>query len=355
MPKIFREMTDNMNYLYCDVLASLGQMPIEKRAYIFGIDEEEDMDWVIGVLNYIIVEYIKYSFDYDDPEYPLNHFVDYNNDSERMLQSRTMQYVAKYKKKQLETHAIALPEDHKFANLDLDTIEKRLKGRRLTEMNYYEHQNIHNVDLIKAIVERRIVSSKKVSNERFQEMFEQYDQVVQDLIERSKKSDEDMVFASLALFTLEWNYPVELFYYLACVMEGEGITDIRQDDLALICGDVWIESQFGGSASTHSRMVKERFCVVETLFGKDTDEFVREELRDLIKEILVLGVEYKELIGSTDGGLYKEWFRRGSSIEDWASFFRWYDIFSIWEKKEWTRTRIQNMRKLFDLVLAPKS
>ena len=77
-------------------------------------------------------------------------------------------------------------------------------------------------------------------------------------------------------------------------------------------------------------------------------------MRDLIKEVIVLGVHYKELIESMDGDLYKDWFRKESSIEDWASFFRVYDIFSIWEKKEWTRQRIQNMRYLFDLILGPK-
>jgi hypothetical protein len=51
---------------------------------------------------------------------------------------------------------------------------------------------------------------------------------------------------------------------------------------------------------------------------------------------------------------YKEWFRKESSMADWASFLNYYDIFSIWQKKEWTRARIQNMRYLFDLVLLPK-
>ena len=76
-----------------------------------------------------------------------------------------------------------------------------------------------------------ITSSKKVSNTHFQEMFEQYDSFVEDLIERSKRSDADMVFASLALFTLEWHYPIETFYVLSCFMEDEGIDTLDQDSL----------------------------------------------------------------------------------------------------------------------------
>ena len=72
------------------------------------------------------------------------------------------------------------------------------------------------------------------------------------------------------------------------------------------------------------------------------------------KEIITLGALYKEVVSTNDGGLYKDWFRKESTVEDWASFLKLYDIFSIWERKEWTRTRIQNMRYLFDLILAPK-
>lgn len=59
-------------------------------------------------------------------------------------------------------------------------------------------------------------------------MFEQYDKLVESLIERSKLSDKDMVFASLALFTLEWHYPLEMFYELSCLMEEEEIDSVDQ-------------------------------------------------------------------------------------------------------------------------------
>lgn len=84
------------------------------------------------------------------------------------------------------------------------------------------------------------------------------------------------------------------------------------------------------------------------------DAFHQEELVSLIKEILVIVVLFTEAIEDDDGIKYKDWFREESSMEDWASFFRYYNMFSIWEKKEWTNKRIQNMRYLFDSVLGPK-
>ena len=353
MRSMCTEMTSKMQMLYADIIASLGQLPLEKRIYVFGDDENVDMDWVIAVANYITLEFIKYSYDYNDPVYPLRHFLRNADDSERMLQSRTVHYVLKYKKQEMERNP-DIPPGHKFSNIDMDTMEKKLKGYRFTEMNYFEHQNIHDIEVIKAIVEKRIGSSKKVPNPRFEGMFEQYDKMVEGLIDRSCKSNHDMVFSSLALFTLEWSFAIETLYHIACLMEEKRLESVNLKTLELLIGRVWIESQFGGSVTTDSRMVKERRYVLDYLFDDKTDRWSHKVMTDLIKEILVLGAYYREVLKTDEGVPYKEWFRKESTEEDWASFFRYYNIFDIWQKKEWTRKRIQNMRLLFDLVIRPK-
>ncbi|MBO4531358.1 MAG: hypothetical protein J5767_12060 [Paludibacteraceae bacterium] len=355
MSSRFFDMTDKMRMLFKDVVGALGQLPEEQRGYIFGFDGEEDMEWVWGVACYIVLEFIKYSYDHNDHTYSIRHFLDnVEDDSERMAHSRVMGYVIRHKKWESEIMGFDYPPDYKYSNLDMSDISNRISGHHITEMNFFEHQNIRNLDLIKAIVERRIVSSKKVSNERFQEMFEQYDSFVEALIERSKKSDADMVFASLALFTFEWHYPVETFYLLSCLMEEEKTETVNPYDLALLCTYMPIESRFIGTVFSESRMAKERMLVLPYIFGKKVDEFNRRTMVELVEEILALVVQFKELMFDENDIPYKEWFRRESSMVDWASFFRYYDIFLIWQKKEWTRTRIQNMRYLFDLILAPK-
>lgn len=354
MAKHFQEFTDKMEYLFTDIIASLGQLPLDQRGYIFGYEDEEDIEWILGMACYITMEYIKYAFDYDDPTYSLRHFLKTDSDDERMLQQRVLEYVLKYKKRELQNWGIELPEDHKFANIDMTNIEKKLKGYMLTKMNYFEQQNIHDLELIKAIVQNRIGSSKKISNKDFVTMFEEYDKFVEDMKTKSLNNDEDMVFYSIALFTFEWHYPVEAFYYIACLMEEEGLKEVNQSDLVLLFGDVDIESQFGGWWKTSSRMVKERFVFLDALFRSDMNPFMKEELKGLVKEMIVLGVQYKEVLTCKDGRKYIDWFRTESNMQDWASFFRYYDIFSICEKKEWTPKRIQNMRKLFEMTSMEK-
>ncbi len=355
MQKISSHFTDRMDYLFRDIIASLGHLPAEQRGFLFGYEDEVDMEWVLGMAGYIIMEYIKYSYDYADPEYSLRHFrKKHDTDDERMLQSRIMKYVLKYKKREIDLSGQELPPGHKFVDVSMDGIDKKLKGHRLTEMNYFEHQNIHNLDIIKAIVENRISDSKKISNTRFQDIFSQYDDFVEDMIRKSKNSDFDMVFYSIAFFTFEWHYPVDLFYYISRIMEENDIDEVNQSDLNLLCGNVEIESMFTGWVSTQSRMIRERLCFAAGLFDKEAPSHVKEELRTLIKELIVLGVQYKETVYCDDGTMYKDWFRTESSLPDWASFFRYYDIFSIWEKKEWTPKRIQNMRKLFTATTLKK-
>lgn len=353
MGTVFPEMTKKMQMLYMDIIASLGTLPPEKKIYIFGDDDNVDMEWVVAVANYVTLEFIKYSYDYSDPEYPLRHFLGLADDSERMLQSRIVKWVLKYKKKELE-RVPGLPPDHKYANIDMDTIEQKLKGYRFTEMNFFEHQNIHDLEVIKAVVEKRIGSSKKVPNSRFEDMFEQYDNMIEGLIARSNKSNHDIVFASLALFTIEWKFAIETLYHIACFMEEKGLQEVDQHALRLLIGDVWAESRFGGFVTTNSRMVKERRNVLDYIFDEETDPYSKKTMMDLIKEILVVGVHYKEVCKTNEGEPYKEWFRKESSEEDWASFFRYYNLFEIWQKKEWTRKRIHNMRLLLDLVIRPK-
>jgi hypothetical protein len=87
----------------------------------------------------------------------------------------------------------------------------------------------------------------------------------------------------------------------------------------------------------------------EIVTKSDINSFPNPELlKNMIKEIIVIYVNYMECVPSTEGGLYKDWFRENSDMSDWASFLRYYDLFSIWQKKNWTRTRIQNMRKIMN-------
>lgn len=366
MQKLSPLFTDKMNHLFLDICNTLEYLPPEQMEYLFGTGPSRDMDYFFGIASYITFEFIKYSFDTSDSEHSLRHYYkDINNpehplgyffssiedsESERKRQERTMKNIIERKEQEFKKRGQNMPENYRFAKSGMCEIEQRTDGYHITAMNFFENQHIRDLAIIKAFANHRLMSTKKVSNEEFDEMFSEYDKLVEQLIRCSTQSDADLVFCSLALFTLEWHFPFETFYYIARLMEDNNITDVNQDDLILICGDVHIESIFGGSVKTHSRMVKERFAVIDYLFRKDINPANQELLRSMIKEYIVLGAKFKEMPTDDNKAPYKEWFRQESTIADWASFLRYYNIFDIWEKKEWTNKRRKNMRKLIELA-----
>ena len=63
-------------------------------------------------------------------------------------------------------------------------------------------------------------------------------------------------------------------------------------------------------------------------------------------ELLVIMAQLNKRIQLESGRTLREQFAKETTIEDWASFFKEYDIFEAWNKKELSSTRIRNMRKV---------
>ena len=47
MSSSFEIMTEKMQMLFMDIVASLGELPLEQKGYIFGYEGEEDIEWVM--------------------------------------------------------------------------------------------------------------------------------------------------------------------------------------------------------------------------------------------------------------------------------------------------------------------
>ena len=355
-------LTPNMKRLYYDIVASLGQLPVGKKEFLFGRSDEEDMDLVKIIADYITFEFIKYAHDSDDEKFSVRHFYDDNGkDDERGIQTRNRERMVKYKKAEIERNKEVYSEQ-KDRFKDMSIMKNRMEGHEITKMNFLEQNIFHDVKVLEKIVNGRITDSDSVSGKDFIRDFKEYDDKVKELMENSKKSDEDMVFYSLAFFTLEWHFGIETFYKLACMMEEDNVQEIDFNRLIMLCSRISIESRFGGWVHTDSRMARERILLLPYLYLNGDKDIMpsideaeeKEEVFDKFREIIVLVEYYKSVYECKSGGLYKEWFKKESNMQDWASFLRYYDIFMIWEEKEWPNLkRIKNMRKIFKGIMAP--
>ena len=78
----------------------------------------------------------------------------------------------------------------------------RFPSYELSDFQYWELCNIYDMDLVKAVIEKRIGSSKKISVDRFIGMAEQFDSVIREQEKKFGTDPESSVFSSLVLFTL---------------------------------------------------------------------------------------------------------------------------------------------------------
>lgn len=340
-------MTDNMISKWKDMMCALFN----------SIDEEFVESVFAGIytpisvesfIENVLFEFCKYSYHKNEPKHPLRYYVHYDTSdhAQRMIYSRVLKYVDKYKK-----YNYSVSEGNKCdteglksrMSKPMDTIEDRKEGHEIPEMVFFELTTIHDLKLVKAISEKRIFSSKKISVDEFIKIFEEYDSWVKELIERSKKSDEDMIFASLAFFTFEWKYAIEYYYNLTEYLLEQKRVEIEFYTPWLFTGTFRFESSLGIAIGTDSRMIADRIELIPDYFDPDVDPMMLDLMKQKYLDILTLKHIFMNMT-STEGGKYVDWFSNSITNTDIASFFRDYDVFRIWRKKEFDPEKIKKMR-----------
>lgn len=140
-------------------------------------------------------------------------------------------------------------------------MKTKLDGYQLTEMNFFELTTILENEFTKAFTELRLIDSKKIPNARFREIIAQYDNEILQMNGRWVKSDENIVFYTLAVFTLEWKYPINFIYSIVKRMEELGISEFpdQKSRMATFCADInYVSAELKARISTHSRMITVR-------------------------------------------------------------------------------------------------
>ena len=316
--------------------------------YLHAVFSEKDLA-IDDLVDQILMELIKYAYDSTQEEHSIRYYLnraDELTDDVRMKYSRLMKISNDYKEKELDfferNFGFAVEKDRPPK---MQSIDDKLEGYLLSEMKFFEITNIGDLELIKAVINHRLDSSKKVSNKRFREIVEQYDKMVISLMEQSQESDEKMVFNSLAYFSLEWKYAFDFIYDCAVSMRGSNISKGEEafTKIGILLGYRVVESILGISVSSDSRMVGYREKLIPLFFDD-------ERLTFRYSEFLSLMVTVKEKV-CHEGTPIKQWFTENTDVHDWASFLREYDVFRhARQKKDLTNQVIRNMRAIISVV-----
>jgi hypothetical protein len=273
-----------------------------------------------------------------------------DNDDQRMRDSRYLAYAQHYRSllyQRVEKQTgVKIPE---LLPDDISSMNEKLDGHRLTRMQYFELNTIADHPLFKAITYKRICDVKKISNDRFIEYMTDYDNFIASLTEKLDGDDEDVIFATIALFTLEWIYKVELFYSFAIEAEKAQSKILPIERLPLLCAirPVPLPPDYIQRSYMESRYVLHRKQLIPCLFHYDDADWCE----IILKFNEYMAAEYSIRTEIVSKWSMPEFFYTHFDKSQWANFFRnHYDIRTMYSQKEWTNKRIRTVRQIYEAM-----
>ena len=333
--------------------------PDHLRSFIFASGLITPAD----IVEQVTLECIKNAYEKTSPKKSIRYFLQkegLDSDDQRMRYQRIQKYVDAYRMREYDIRSSSESRDcvnDKCSELlpaDMSSMESKKEGHKLTRMNFFELSTILELDLVKALTECRLANTKKVDNTRFRKIMDQYDNLIASFKSKWLKSKEDIVFYSLAGFTLEWKYAVDFVYQVATEMEESGIKEIPdiQRRMVAFCGDIEGESILGNKIFTHSRLLTIRqSSVVPIVNEKNDSDYMEGLIHEYVEALgIIAGLVENATI---DDVPIKQWFIENTDVDDWASFFLDYDFFLYHDgsEKDWTNKRIRYAREIFSKIM----
>lgn len=298
------------------------------------------------ILNQIIFESIKIAYEdkMETERKSIRQFLkEYgmDTDSFRRSFSREMAYVQYYRDHEqvmrMKEQGVFYPE---LEGKDMKDITNRMEGHEITPMNFLEIKNIHDVRILKKVVGRQTQSTKNISNDKFIELYDEYDELIESY--KTKMIDsESMVFYTLALFTLEWKYGLEWTYRVAKLLEGHKNFFDYLMRVALFSAEINVPEipgkMPGASGTNRMHMIRQNYLSVITELDEEQWE----------NKCVSYGVAYSifsHIKLNEDYRVAK--LLKKISIDEWARFIE--ENYWIWDnvtvKKEWTNKSIKIAR-----------
>lgn len=257
-------------------------------------------------------------------------------DSRKMKNMRARNYIREYKSKHGENARCN----------KMDTINDKITGHFYNEVEFNEVEKVSDLRIIKAILERRIIDVKKVSNDNFIDMmmsYDGYEGCVNRMLLSENMTDEETIINSVEYWRLQWKYPIEVWYAIVCHMDENKEFRLNDNETALLLGK-YKTSLY----TTNSTFIKQRNSFVEKLASPKDEIGLQNSYYEYTLGVYLdikacINQNYYVLNKSV---LLREWFLENSSWKDWAEFLKDYNIFSCHQEKEWTNKRIRLMREL---------
>lgn len=118
-------------------------------------------------------------------------------------------------------------------NNEMDNIQDKLSGYQYNNLQFLQIDNYSDLDIIRALSTQKLHSSKKISRNKFKEIFIQYDNYVKKQIHCSETS-HDVILNAIDFYDLQCRMMIELIYLFACEMEKNNTKEFPQINASFI-------------------------------------------------------------------------------------------------------------------------
>lgn len=313
------------------------------------------------VIFQILVECCRYAYINNLEKHPWTYYIN-EDDLELELKRKELKRTLSKVNKNFEIREEILKQkyglDLRKPNHELVKENGKYPYYETSKFQYWELNNIHDMKIIWAIADDRISSTKKISNDKFIEMANEYDSIVLKYIEKANNSKEDYIFSSLVLFSLQTKYSIDFFYKIADTMENHDINEIPDLLFRLYAttqNDIKYQTRL---SRINPNLINDKDCQIDypmiiqrerllndTIFEPKSSA-VDLEFSVLIEaNILANSVQNHTIWGKNPNINIREWFARNTNIDDWFVVFKNYNVFRTFEPyKKWTNKKIKYVR-----------
>ena len=335
-------ITNNFDTEYLDILFSSGIV-------------------IEDIIFQVLILCCRYAYLVNLEKHPISYYIEQDGleyDPARKEHERIIKYVLE--KVTLSNKITEQNIGDSFSNPDISLIKKsnRYPEYAFSRFQYWESKNIHDMKLVKSIVDRRISSSKKVSNSRFIAIAEEYDSLIASMKEEFGKSPDRTVFSSIQFFTLQQKYSFDFFYEVADAMENLGIKSFldMKDRLFTVAGqykcvsllpDLYPNLAADSDRKIEYPLILQRRRIIPQLISN-------ERIADIVLGAFIEGNTLINAIRSHmqyGGKPLPQFFAEETNLDDWASVFEVFDVFRTFvSSKSWSTAKIQTVRVFYKLL-----
>lgn len=213
-------------------------------------------------------------------------------------------------------------------------INDKIQGYQYNIIQNKQLNNYSDLQIIQALSSGRMANSKKISREKFREIYFEYDQYVSRLISDAEQCAEKRISNSIDFYDLQIRMKIELTYYIALEMETYKIYTYQEKEVSYFIDGYWCP----GIIRLQNRFILNQMAFMSYVFGEKKSKY-NQAVESCFK-LLVL----KDAVGK----IIKDSIHYHFSINDMAEFIRMvYNPFCIFQNnKNWTDKRIDLARKI---------